>query len=459
MTETKKYEGSVIDRLERLPFSNFHLKFLLMLASGEWAETLMLLGNGALLALVSTFYGLKGALAAYALPAPFFAGEFVGSWLFGYLADKRGRRSVFLYNQIVFGLGMLLAGLMPIWQLIALFVFIGGIGVGGEFPLVDSYSSEMFKGKQRGSRLALIYTIAVTAGPFIVYITSLTAHIGPLSNGIGYYSFRIPLWIMGIAGIMVWAVRLRLTESPRWLETHGKFEEADMITTQIEEKVKREKGISELPPVVSKSDPFEKPTRFKDLFAPDIRTKTIMMLIFQILQGGIFYGFATFAPSLIVDKYPFNNPLGYSAIVFLGFFVGSVFNVFIIDKVERKWGIILSAVLSGITGTLFAVANSLLAVVTLGFLTAFLLWNFSNFFHQYQAEIFPTRVRTTAAGFVYAWSRISTSFLLIIIGAFFLPHGPLAVFEFAWLLIAIIFVDLAVLGPKATGKKLEEISK
>jgi len=98
MTEVKRYEGSVADRLERLPFSSFHRNFLFMLAAGEWAESLMLLGNGALLSLVASYYGLSGALATYALPAPFFAGEFVGSWLFGYLADRRGRRSVFLYT-------------------------------------------------------------------------------------------------------------------------------------------------------------------------------------------------------------------------------------------------------------------------------------------------------------------------------------------------------------------------
>jgi len=459
MTEVKRYEGSVADRLERLPFSSFHRNFLFMLAAGEWAESLMLLGNGALLSLVASYYGLSGALATYALPAPFFAGEFVGSWLFGYLADRRGRRSVFLYNQLIFGLGMLIAGFMPIWQLIALFVFIGGIGVGGELPLVDSYGSEIFKGKQRGTRLALVYTLAVTAAPFIVYITSLTAHVGPLTHGIGYYSFRIPLWIMGIAGIAVWALRLRLTESPRWLETHGRYEEADRITRAIEERVMREKKLSQLPPVTEKTDPYQKPTRFRDLFAKDIRSRTIMMLIFQIFQGGLFYGFTTFAPSLLVKKYPLHDPLGYAAVIYAGFFVGSVANVFIIDKVERKWGIVITAVLAGVVGSLFAVANGLLAEVILGFLTAFILWNFSNFFHQYQAEIFPTRVRTTAAGFVYAWSRISTSLLIILIGTFFLPHGPLAVFEFAWVLIAIIVADLAILGPRSTGKRLEEIAK
>ncbi len=458
MSQTKKYEGSVSDRLERLPFGRFHRNFLAMLAAGEWAESLMLLGNGALLALVSGYYGLKGAYAAYALPTPFFAGEFVGSLLFGWLADKRGRRSVFLYNQLIFGAGMLVAGFMPLWQLIALFVFIGGIGVGGEFPLVDSYGSEVFRGKQRGGRLALIYTLAVTAAPFIVYVTSLTKGVGPLSNGIGFYSFRIPLWIMGVAGFVVWGLRLRLPESPRWLEVHGRYEEADAITSRIEESIKREKGLQELPPVVQKTNLGEKPTKFRDLFAPDIRTRTIMMTIFQIFQGGIFYGFTTFAPGLIIKSHPLHNPLGYAAVIYSGFFFGSIANIFIIDRVERKWGIIVSAILAGVFGTLFAVVHSLTGAVILGFVTAFILWNFSNFFHQYQAEIFPTRVRTTAAGFVYAWSRISTSILLLIISAFVLPHGPLAVFDFVWFLIVIVSLDLAILGPRSTGKRLEEIA-
>jgi|GEM_PF-2972724 len=223
-------EENIAGRLERLPYSAFHTKFALMLASGEWAESLMLLGNGAILTLVAAFYGLTGDLSAYAVPAFFFAGEFIGSILFGRIADTRGRRAVFLTNQLVFGIGMIIAGFMNSWQLIGTFVLIGGIGVGGEFPLVDSYGTEMFVRKKRGAWLALIYTIAVTAAPLIVYITSITKGIGPLGglvgHEVGYYSFRIPLWFMGTAGILVWLIRFRLKESPRWLATHGKMDQA-----------------------------------------------------------------------------------------------------------------------------------------------------------------------------------------------------------------------------------------
>lgn len=452
MTESKDYKGSVADRLERLPFSKFHRNFLLMLTSGEWAESLMLLGNGAILGLVATYYSLGGLLSAYAFPAFFFVGEFVGSIFFGRLADRSGRRTVFLYNQLLFGAGMLIAGFMTSWQLIGIFVLIGGIGVGGEFPLVDSYGTEVFKGHQRGARLAMVYTLAVTAAPFIVYVTSLT-------QGLGYYSFRIPLWIMGIAGLAVWAIRLRLKESPRWLEMQGRYKEADQIMTGIEERVKRDENLKELPPIAKETPVIAKKSSFTDMFRGDSKRTVIMMLIFQFFQSGIFYGFVTFAPGIIIKNFPFNNPLGFAAVIFTGFIVGSIVNIFIIDKIERKWGIIGFAILGGIFGTMFVIVHTLLEAVVFGFLTTFSLWNFSNFMHQFQAEIYPTRIRTSAAGLTYSVSRISTAILVLFIAAFIRPLGNLAIFGFIWILVAICVVDLILLGPLTTGRVIEEIAQ
>ncbi|WP_393971625.1 MFS transporter [Oxyplasma meridianum] len=449
MVEQNSNSENIAGRLERLPFSRFHVKFALMLTSGEWAESLMLLGNGAILGLVATTFGLTGNLSIYALPAFFFVGEFIGSIFFGRLADTRGRKAVFLYNQLIFGIGMIIAGFMMDWQLVAIFVLIGGIGVGGEFPLVDSYGTEVFTGKNRGAWLALIYTIAVTAAPLIVYITSLT-------SSMGYYSFRIPLWFMGAAGIAVWILRFRLKESPRWLANHGKLKEAQEMMDNIEAEVKRENGIKELPPI---SDKFEVPVRvskYKDIFAPDVRKTTIMMAIFMFFQSGIFYGFATFAPGLVVVSYPKSDPLGGAAVIFSGFLVGSIFNIFIIDKIERKWGIILFAVLGGVFGTFFAVIHGFDEAVLFGFLTAFMLWNFSNFLHQYNAEVFPTRVRTTAAGFVYSISRISTTILVLFIVFFIGSHNAPGIFTFVWILVAIVSLVLITLGPKSTTRKFVE---
>lgn len=442
---------NIVGRLERLPRSWFHTKFALLLASGEWAESLMLFGSGAILGLVATYYGLgKNVLTVYAIPAFFFAGEFVGSIVLGRIADNIGRKTVFAYNQLIFGLGMIIAGFMNGWFLISLFVFIGGIGVGGEYPLVDSYNTEIFGRNVRGKWLALIYVVAITAAPLIVYIASLTAHMG-------YYSFRIPLWFMGIAGIIVWVLRLRLRESPRWLATHGKMDKAKQIMSEIESDITKSTG-KELPKVTSAPAVQEKKAKFSEIFAPDVRRTTIIMTIFNFLQSGIAYGFVTFAPGLVVVSYPKSDPLGAAAVIFGGFIAGGLFNTLIVDRVERKLGITVSLAMAGVFGTMFVVIHGLTEVVIFGFLTAFCIWNFSIFYHQYNSEVFPTRLRTTASGFVYSWSRISTTIFILFIAYVIGAHNGIGIFTMAWILIAIIALILIPFGPKSTRKVVEEIS-
>lgn len=448
----KDSSENITGRLERLPFSRFHIKFALMLTSGEWAESLMLLGNGAVLGLVATYFALTGNLSTYALPAFFFAGEFIGSIFFGRLADTRGRKAVFLYNQLIFGAGMIIAGFMINWELVAFFVLIGGIGVGGEFPLVDSYGTEMFSKRNRGAWLAVIYTIAVTAAPLIIWITSLV-------NGDNYYGFRIPLWFMGAAGIVVWLIRFRLKESPRWLSTHGKMNEAKVEMDRIEAEIKKQKGLTQLPPIEETINSPVRVSKWKEIFSKDVRGTTVMMAIFMFFQSGIFYGFVTFAPGLLVVSYPKSDPLGGAAVIFSGFVAGSIFNIFIIDKIERKWGVILFAVLGGIFGTFFAIIHGFDEAVIFGFITSFMLWNFSNFMHQYNAEIFPTRVRTSASGFVYSISRISTTLIILFIAFFVGAHNSPGIFTFIWICVIICSAVLIFLGPKSTKKYVEAISQ
>ncbi|WMT51758.1 MAG: MFS transporter [Ferroplasma sp.] len=453
--QNKPYKGSVSDRLERLPFSSVQRDFLLMVAGGEWAETLMLLGNGAILALVVSVLGISDSLGATIITTAFFLGEFFGSAFFGWLADRRGRKFVFLYNLLVFSVGMLIAGFMSIPILIAIFVFIGGIGVGGEFPLVDSFTTEMMPGKVRGNRLAWVYTIAVTAGFVIAVLTFAMQKVAPV-----YYSWRILFWFMAVVGFGIWAVRTRLKESPRWLEVHGDYKKADTITTDWEQRTMKAKNLKELPPLEHNTPIEENKSKYEDIFKPDVRKRTIMMLIFQFFQSGIFYGFTALSPLFLIEKgFDLPKTLEFTFLIYAGFFFGSVFNLFIIDKVERKWGIIGTAVLAGIFGTAFAVVNNVYLIVIFGFITTFILWNFSNFFHAYQAEIFPTRIRPTAAGTVYAVSRVSTAILTLLIVDIFLPHGVLASFGIIWVFIAIVVVDIWAFGPRSSREQVETIAQ
>lgn len=447
--------ASVADRLERLPFSGFHRNFLLMVTAGEFVETLMLLGNGVVLALVAKTLNFSPTVSTWAIPGAFFAGEFCGAIASGYVADKLGRKTVFVYDLLIFGLGMIIAGFMSSAALIGLFVFVGGIGVGGEFPVVDTYTAEMFPGRDRGRRMATVYTIAVLAAPLIAVLAYAVSHPDAGPN-----SWRILMWTMGALGLIVWIIRFRVPESPRWYESTGQAEKANALMNQIEERVKRERGLRELPPVTESVRVAPSRARYADIFAPDLRKRTIMMLVFQFFQSGIFYGFTALAPTFLLLKgISLVHTLQFSMIIYAGFFVGSIVSVFTIDKVERKLGIIGTAIIAGVLGTLFAVIANTAVVVVLGFLTTFTLWQFSNFLHTYQAEVFPTRVRSTAAGTVYSVSRVSTSLFTYIITTFFLPLGLPAAFAVIWVFIVIVVIDLAVFGPKTSQLRVEQIAQ
>jgi putative MFS transporter len=447
----EKIKGNVVGRMERLPLSKVHYKFLLLVMGGEWVETLMLLGNGVIAAVLSSVLFSSITIAVTVITTAFFLGETFGSIFFGRLADLKGRRTVFLVNLLLFGIGSIIAGFMSDFILIAVLMFIAGIGVGGEFPLVDTYTSEMMPAKVRGRGVALVYTLAVTSAPVIALVTYFSSH--PLN----YYSWRIPLWFMGVAALIVWALRTRLDESPRWLAGKGKSSEANAIVEKWEMEVMKE---GKTLPEVHDIEVSEEHSKISELFSSNLRRRTIMMIIFQFFQSGIFYGFVVLAPEFLLAKgISLVNSIFFSILIDVGFIAGSIFNYFIIDKVDRKYGIIGAAISAGILGTAFALVSNVFLTVLLGFLVAFSLWNFSNFFHTYQAEIFPTRVRSTGAGLVYSISRFSTSILVLMITAFFLPLGLLATFGVIWLFIAIVSLDIGIFGPRTTGKKLEDISK
>lgn len=452
-TTTPTGQHSIADRLERLPFSGFHRRFLLTVAAGEFVETMMLLGNGTLLALVAVSLHFSPTLATLVVPSAFFAGEFVGSIGLGYLSDKLGRRTVFAFDLLIFGIAMIVAAFWSNPYLIALFIFIGGIGVGGEFPLVDTYTTEVFPGRQRGRRLAFVYTLAVIAAPFTAILAfAFSAWIHP------FWAWRAVFWIMGILALIVWVLRLGLPESPRWFEIRGKRDEAEAGVAKMEQDAMRQHNLQELPPVESPVRVDESAGRWRDLWASDLRPRTIMMLVFQFFQSGVFYGFTSLAPTFLLAKgISLVHTLAFSMIIYCGFLVGSIVNIFIIDRVERKWGIVGTAVLAGVVGTIFVLTPNVAATVILGFVVAFILWNFSNFLHTYQAEIFPTRVRSMAAGTTYSVSRISTTIFLLIIAHFFLPHGLLPTYGFIWFLILVVVVTISVFGPLTSGRRLEAI--
>jgi len=167
-----------------------------------------------------------------------------------------------------------------------------------------------------------------------------------------------------------------------------------------------------------------------------------MLVIFQVLQTIAYYGFGTLAPLVLVNKgFEVTESLGYAALTFAGYPIGSLVSIPLVERFERKFLIIASALGIALCGIVFAAADNVVLIVVAGFLLTAVSNVFSNAFHIYQAEIFPTAIRTTASGIAYSLSRATSTVLPFMAVPALAAFGPVAVFSGSAVLIVLLAVN------------------
>jgi putative MFS transporter len=227
----------------------------------------------------------------------------------------------------------------------------------------------------------------------------------------------------------------------------------------MEQAAIRELHLDSLPPPAPAV--VEPPRRMTltESFGGIYAKRTIMLLIFQFFQSVGFYGFGSLAPLILAAKgINVVNTLAYTAPIALGYPLGSWLSVPLVERMERKWLIVSTALLMALFGLLFGFATSVPLIIASGFLLTVASQVFSNSAHIYQAEIFPTRMRGTAAGIAYSLSRISSGLLPFVALPLLQASGPVAVFAACAIILGIVSLDVGALGPRTTGQSLENIA-
>jgi putative MFS transporter len=328
---------------------------------------------------------------------------------------------------------------------------LAGAGIGAENVIIDAYVSELVPHQVRGRAIALTHAFAFTAVPVAALLARL---IAPKEAAQRWWLLLV---IGSLGALLTWYFRRRLPESPRWLAAVGRPKEAAEALARIEADAGHAPG-QPLPPVTVPAQEVPRRLPFRAIWQPPYRGRTVLLIVFQLLQTVGYYGFMHWLATLLRAKgFEPDAALTMQFAASLLAPVGPLLGVWSCERWQRKWLIVglslaLAGALVGFVVTPGAVALTLVAAgIVLGN-----NW-FSVVFHAYQAELFPTAARATGIGFTYAWSRASMFALNL-----FLPGLIAQSLPGACGLMAAAFVGVALaiglFGPLTNARRLEEIS-
>src|SRR6185503_17789915 len=393
---------SIAARLNRLPPTRSHKTATAIAGIGSFFDLFDIFLAGVL----GTVLTQEFHLSRVSLPAIIgssFVGMFFGATFLGRFADRHGRRTAFLLSLGVSPAFTLLGAFSVNAPVLIATRLLAGVGIGAELPLVDTYLSELLPARCRGRYTAWAYTLGFMGVPAAGFLGRLLVPRAPL--GVSGWRWMFVAGSLGAA--IVWAVRAKLPESPRWLESVGRMPEAEAMTERLEREAE---AIGPLDPPDLHEHAATGRAGFAVIFGDVYRRRTIMLCVFHVFQSVGYYGFGTLVPTVLAAKgYSIVTSLTFTSLTFIGYPIGSALSLPIVERVDRRWLICGSAAMMATFGVTLGYATAPEVILASGFLYTATSNVFSNALHIFQVEIFPTFARATAAGTAYGMSRLSTA--------------------------------------------------
>src|SRR5450631_3990828 len=218
-----------------------------------------------------------------------FLGMFTGTIVFGMGSDRMGRRNAFVAMLLIYSAFTLAGAFAPTAAWLIALRFFAGIGIGAELVVIDTYVSEMVPSAARGRYVAITQMTGFTAVPIVAILVRVLAPTHFLIDG-----WRWVMVIGSLGAALAWVFRRSLPESPRWLESRGRHQEAEQVVALLESDSPGRVPIPEAaaqPPSLERVVSAER-SSFAELWRPPYRRRTIMLVIFHALQTIGYYGFA-----------------------------------------------------------------------------------------------------------------------------------------------------------------------
>ncbi|MFF5250907.1 MFS transporter [Streptomyces leeuwenhoekii] len=453
LRERPQAASTIGDRIDRMPVTPTHRRLTAVVGVGLLFDTFENNLAGTISQVLQEDFAFNGTTLKLVL-ASAFIGQFFGSVVLGRVADRYGRRRAFLINLALYSGFSLLGAFSPNAAWLIVTRFFAGVGIGAEQSLSDCYLADVLPAKQRGRYTAWAYTLAFCGVPAVGFAALWLVPLSPL--GIDGWRW---LFVLGAAGsAVVWMLRRNLIESPRWLAANGKQREAEELVARMEAEVPGAAPAerAQTPAAAPAARPAAPPARMRDVFQPRFRRRTAMLWLFCTLSVVGYYGFGALAPQILAAKgYDVVTSIGFTAVSFLGYPIGALLSVPVMDRVERKRLVALSAAAMALSGLGFAYAGSASLIMALGILYTLVSNVFSTVSHVYLAEQYPTPIRAAATGLAYSLSKLSAAALPFALLPVLDAYGPGPMFGVIAGAMGALVAVVLLLGGRTTGVSVD----
>jgi MFS family permease len=393
-------------RLDRLPWSAWHWRVVIALGVSwllDGLEVTLVGSLGPTLQRPDTL-GLTAAQIGWAASA-YVGGAVLGALFFGRLADRLGRKRMFLVTLVVYLIATVLTGLSFDVASFAFCRFLTGFGIGGEYAAINSAIDELIPARLRGTvDLAIngTFWIGAALGAGLSVVLLRLAFISP---GL---QWRFAFLLGGLLSIAILAVRRHVPESPRWLLTHGRTDEAEAVVSSIEAEI----GI---PPDASHARVTMRSlhtvpwSEVIQVLLKRYRSRTVLGLVLMAAQA-FFYNAIFFTYALVMARF-YGVPedrVGYYIFPFaLGNFLGPLVLGRLFDSLGRRFMIATTYALAGVglffTGYGFSIEALSATQLTLCWSAVFFVASAAaSSAYLTVSEIFPLEMRAVAISLFYA---------------------------------------------------------
>jgi putative MFS transporter len=435
----------VEDVLREGGLSRFHKKAIIVTGAAWTFVAMEILLVGFVAPIFAGLWNLDGRMQGLVNSAAL-AGSLCGSLVLGRTADRIGRRKIFQYSILWYAAFTALTALAwgP-WSVMS-FRFLAGLGLGGMLVVDPSMLAEYLPPQRRGRLLVFLdfwWPVGLLAATGLSYI-----FLGPTFDRFGDWSWRYLFLAAAFPAFLAFVVRRSLPESPYFLARQGRAEEAAEVLTEI---TGRPVEPGEL------AVPEEEPrSSVRDLFAERLRGRAVTTALIWIALNVSYYGLFLWLPFVLQSEKSFHVDvyllLTLSA---LSQFPGYGAAIWLVERIGRKPTLAVFLVLGGVSAFAFAAADTEAVYITALFFVGFFNLGAWGAVYPYTAELFPTRLRSSAFGLMEGVGKAAA-----IAGPYIFGHLKDATGSTTWSLtfVAIVMaaggVVAALFGRETRGQAL-----